>query len=98
MATPRRPRLGLCCTFAHAPIKFRATTARYVSTLPARERRRFLGALCLDNGSALEQAVAYCARQGIGAFRVTSQLFPLYTHPQVGYAWTDLPGSATIGR
>lgn len=97
-AVSPRPRLGLCCTFSRAPIKFRTTTARYLSTLPARDRRRFLSELILDNGRALEEAVAYCAAHGIGAFRVMSQLFPVYTHPQVGYAWTDLPGAAQIAR
>ena len=96
-ALARRPRLGLCCSFASAPIKFRVTTARYLSTLAPRPRRAFLGALILDNAAALEDAVVFCARHGVGAFRVMSQFFPVYTHPRMGYRWTDLPVAPAIG-
>jgi UV DNA damage endonuclease len=91
-----RPRLGLCCTFARAPIRFRTTTARYLSTLAVRARRDFLGQLILDNAKSLEQAVAFCAQHGVGAFRIMSQFFPIYTHPKVGYAWTDLPTAPAV--
>jgi UV DNA damage endonuclease len=94
----RRPRLGLCCTFAKAPIRFRTTTARYLSTLRPAERRRFLGQLILDNAHALEEALVFCRRHGLGAFRITSQFFPVYTHPEVGYEWTDLPAAPAIAR
>jgi UV DNA damage repair endonuclease len=70
-------RLGLCCTFLEAPLKFRATTARYVGAKPLEQQRLFLGELALDNADALLAAVAWCADHGVGAFRITSQLFPL---------------------
>jgi UV DNA damage endonuclease len=92
----RRPRLGLCCTFVDAPIKFRTTTARYLSTLATAERRRFLGQLILDNARALDQAISFCADHGVGAFRIMSQFFPVYTHPGVGYEWSDLPAAPAI--
>ena len=79
-------RLGLCCTFLEAPIKFRTTTVRYASTLTPRDRRAFLNELALHNADALRAAIAWCAAHGIGAFRVQSGLLPLYTHPEVG--WT----------
>jgi UV DNA damage endonuclease len=94
----RAPRLGLCCTFARAPIKFHTTTARYLSTLAPAARRRFLGQLILHNARALDQAIAFCVGHDIGAFRIFSQLFPIYTHPQVGYRWVDLPAAADIAR
>jgi UV DNA damage endonuclease len=97
-SSPRRPRLGLCCTFARASIKFRTTTARYLSSLPRAERRRFLGALILDNVRALDQALAFCVRHGIGAFRIFSQFFPVCTHPDVGYRWSDLPSADEMVR
>lgn len=55
-----------------------------------------LAALCRDNAAALEQAVAYCAAHGIGAFRVNSQILPLKTHPEVGYQMAELPGGAAL--
>jgi UV DNA damage endonuclease len=94
----RRPRLGLCCTFATAPIKFRTTTARYLSTLAPADRRQFLGQLILHNAHALDQALAFCGGHGIGAFRIGSQFFPVYTHPAVGYRWAELPAAPAIAR
>ncbi|HEY8377162.1 MAG TPA: UV DNA damage repair endonuclease UvsE [Nannocystis sp.] len=79
-------RLGLCCTFLDAPIKFRTTTVRHASTLAPARRTRFLNELALHNAAALHAAIAWCADHRIGAFRVQSGLLPLYTHPEVG--WT----------
>src|SRR4051794_29943922 len=90
------PRLGLCCGFVAEPIKFRTTTARYLATLLPPARAQFLGALCLDNARAVNEAIAWCAANGVGAFRITSQLFPIYTHPDVGYRWRDLPTASLI--
>lgn len=84
-------RLGLCCTFLTEPIKFRTSTARFVSGKFRAEQRLFLGELALDNADALVEAVSWCANHGIGAFRITSQLFPLATHPAVGYQLEELP-------
>jgi UV DNA damage endonuclease len=94
----RRPRLGLCCTFARAPIKFRTTTARYLGTLALPERERFLGQLIADNARALGQAIEFCAAHGVGAFRIVSQFFPIYTHPEVGYRWSDLEAASAIAQ
>jgi UV DNA damage endonuclease len=79
-------RLGLCCTFLDAPIKFRQTTVRYASTLTPSARLQFLNEIAVHNAHALGSAIEWCAANGIGAFRVLSQLLPLYTHPEVG--WT----------
>jgi UV DNA damage endonuclease len=79
-------RLGLCCTFLDAPIKFRITTARYASTLTERDRTRFYNELALHNVRALDAAIAYCAEHGIGAFRINSQFLPMFTHPVVGWS------------
>ena len=91
-----RPRLGLCCLFAHEPIKFRTTTATSMLRLGKRERLARLAELCLANADALRAALAYCAKHGIGAFRVNSQILPIKTHPMAGYAIEELPGHGTI--
>ena len=89
-------RLGLCCIFREEPIKFRGTTAKHTATFPRSEQLRRLSRLCLENAGSLLQAVRYAAEHGIGAFRVLSQLFPLYTHPQVGYSLAELPEAGAI--
>ncbi|MBA3538779.1 MAG: UV DNA damage repair endonuclease UvsE, partial [Deltaproteobacteria bacterium] len=85
-------RLGLCCTFRDAPIKFRTTTARYVSTLARAARPRFLNELAMHNADALAQAITWCAGHGIGAFRVNSGVLPMYTHPTVGWKLDSATG------
>lgn len=89
-------RLGLCCTFAEQPIKFRTTTAAALKRLRPAERREKLGGLCRANAEALRWALEYCAAHGIGCFRVNSQILPVRTHPEVGYALDDLPDGAAI--
>ena len=89
-------RLGLCCIFHQAPIKFRSTTAKSLLRLERSEQLERLGRLCLDNSRALLAALDEVQRLGFGAFRVLSSLFPLYTHQQVGYQLDDLESSAEI--
>jgi UV DNA damage endonuclease len=89
-------RWGLCCVFRDAPIKFRRTTAKYLAKLSADDRMGHLSAVCLDNANSVLKALRFCRRNGIGAFRINSQILPLKTHPQFGYAITALPQSAEI--
>lgn len=89
-------RLGLCCTFLEEPIRFRMTTARYVSTLPPDTRRTFLLEISGHNVGALAEAISWCHRHGIGAFRVTSRLLPLYTHPALGWSLDAWDGDGRL--
>lgn len=94
--TPAGLRLGLCCMFAAEPIKFRTTTATAMLRLTKLERLDRLAELCLANAQALAASLEYCARSGIGAFRVNSQILPVKTHPTAGYDVRELPGCAVI--
>jgi len=89
-------RLGLCCKFEAEPIKFPAATALHTGRLKPAERRAKLARLCLANAGALASAIEYCAANGIGSFRVNSQVLPLKTHPAVGYDVEELPGGEGI--
>ena len=89
-------RLGLCCHFAQEPIKFRATTVTAMLRLPRAARLARLAELCRANADALMAALEFCAANGIGAFRVSSQILPVTTHPKAGYAIGDLPGADEI--
>ncbi len=84
-------RLGLCCMFANEPIKFRATTVTAMLRLDRPDRLGRLSALCLGNANALFSALEYCSANGIGAFRVNSQILPVRTHPVAGYEVPELP-------
>lgn len=91
-------RFGLCCTFLAEPIRFRTTTARFVSTLRPRERARHLRGIALHNAATLVDAVEWCARHGIGAYRVKSQILPLSTHPRFGYRLAALDRDGEVQR
>jgi UV DNA damage endonuclease len=94
--TEPRIRWGLCCQFLDSPIRFRAATHRYVSTLEPAARREYLASIARDNAGALGAAVARCTELGIGAFRITSQILPLTTHPDSGYRLSDLDDDGSI--
>ncbi|MEM7174867.1 MAG: UV DNA damage repair endonuclease UvsE [Chlamydiota bacterium] len=87
-------RLGLCCIFSEEPIKFRTTTAAYLSRID--QPYAYLSQIIADNIAALKQSLAYCARHGIGCFRLSSKFFPLCSHPDWKYQLEDLPNGAFL--
>lgn len=81
-------RLGLCCGFVNAPIKFRTTTVTHLTTLQERDEDvySFLHTIVEENLDSLKKAITFCSQNGIGAFRINSALIPAATHPQ----WREL--------
>ena len=92
-------RFGLCCIFREAPIKFRRTTAKYLLSLSGAARATHLSSICMDNANALYRALNFCVDNGIGAFRINSQILPVKTHPDAGYDLHELPqGDQIVAR
>jgi len=91
-------RLGLCCIFRDEPIKFRSATATAIGKLKRPDALVKLSRLCLTNADALLAALKFCSENGIGCFRVNSQILPLKTHPKCGYQVDDLPDCDAIVR
>jgi UV DNA damage endonuclease len=89
-------RLGLCCLFKQSPIRFRSATATFVKQQDRPLQLERLSQICLDNARSLVAAVEEVHRLGIGAFRVSSPLLPLFTHPEVGYRLEELPQGEKI--
>ncbi len=89
-------RFGLVCLFRNEPIKFKQTTAAHLAKFSRQEQIEKLETLCFHNAKSLLQALNYCNNNGIGSFRVNSQILPLKTHPQVGYEISDLPNGQEI--
>ncbi len=89
-------RLGLCCIFKEQPIKFRRTTARYLSGLSRTAQKEKLAGICRENASSLMQALIFCHENAIGSFRINSQILPMKTHPEAGYDIEALPDSDRI--
>ena len=91
-------RLGLCCLFQKAPIKFKTTTAKFVKTLPDKNicPLDHIDTLIQKNLKSLYSAILFCSEHYISSFRIGSGLFPLYTHPEQGYDLTKLPSKNKI--
>jgi len=89
-------RLGLCCAFKEEPIRFRTATATAISKFSRQEQLAKLEAIALANAESLLQSLRYCHAHAIGCFRVNSQILPLRTHPEVGWAVKDLPNSGDV--
>jgi UV DNA damage endonuclease len=84
--------------FREQPIKFATTTATAIGKMRRTDALIKLNRLCLQNADALLAALQYCAQNGIGCFRVNSQILPIKTHPTCGYAVGDLPEANEIIR
>ncbi len=90
-------RLGLCCIFLKEPIKFNYTTVRIIKGFKTRtEQLQKLSDVALNNSLTLLDAVKACKRLEIGAFRVMSQILPIYSHPECGYKLDELPDAKHI--
>lgn len=91
-------RLGLCCMFREQPIRFVTTTATALQKMQRADALAKLSQLALHNADALLNALRYCAKSGIGCFRINSQILPVKTHPSCGYEVSELPEGEEIVR
>lgn len=91
-------RLGLCCIFRKEPIRFRQTTAALLLRKSRKEQLANLSGYCSWNLTSLLDALRWCRKNRIRAFRILSPLFPRYTHPEVGYRLDDLDNRDEIFR
>lgn len=89
-------RWGLCCIFKEEPITFRRTTATFLSKKTRKEQLEYLNGIILHNGESLYKALVYCHENGIGDFRINSQILPLKTHPDLVYDLNELPDVQSI--
>lgn len=91
-------RFGLCCVFLKQPIRFRNTTVKAIRSMDRDVALDKLSGLCMTNADALQASLQFCADNGIGCFRVTSQILPLKTHAECGYDVSVLPDGDEVVR
>ncbi len=96
MKDKQKIRFGLCCQFLEQHIKFKIITFKSFSALTEKEQDEKLDSLILHNVSTLLAALKFCIVNQIFAFRITSTLFPLYTHPKCNYTLEALPSGKKI--
>lgn len=72
---------GLCCQFKEQPIKFKTATVKYALL----NNKSYLEDIYSNNIKSLFKSIDYCYLNNIRAFRVSSNLFPLATHPNFNF-------------
>ena len=91
-------RFGLCCMFHSVPIHYQTTTVAALQRLDRHSQLAKLSSICLNNAYAVMASVRYCANNNIASFRLSSNLFPIKTHPQIGYDYHELSAWEEIER
>jgi len=89
-------RFGVCCLFKKVDIKFKIATAKRLLSLEKPIRINKISELCLSNVKNLSKALEFLNSKGIKAFRISSRIFPLYTHPECGYKIEQLKDNKEI--
>lgn len=99
MSEDRLPKLGLVCITASNEVRFRTVTRRTLSKLSSSEQQAKLKAIYTENIKRLAKAIAFCQREQIELYRLSSALFPFADEP-VGEAILDefAPQLAQIGE
>jgi len=67
-----------------------------LSNMSRRKAVNKISELCIHNALSLNEALAYCNNHGIGAFRISSGILPMRTHPHLGYTIDELPGATQV--
>ena len=81
MTTDRLPKLGLVCVTASNEVRFRTVTRRTLSKLSESQQREKLEKVYTANTERLATAIAFCQRQNIRLYRLSSALFPFSDEP-----------------
>ena len=75
------PKLGLVCVSASDEVRFRTVTRRTLSKLSQSQQREKLEKVYTANTERLAKAIAFCQRQNIQLYRLSSALFPFSDEP-----------------
>ncbi|AFZ36685.1 UV-damage endonuclease [Stanieria cyanosphaera PCC 7437] len=70
------PVLGLVCITASSEVRFRTITRRVLLKLEIKEQEQKLQEIYEANIDRLQQAIAFCQREKIRLYRMSSNLFP----------------------
>ena len=71
-----RSELGLVCITPTDAVRYKTVTRKRLLSFAEVEQRTVLRNLYEENTNRLEQAVSFCLENGIGMYRITSDLFP----------------------
>ena len=84
MSQNQPPKLGLVCVTASEEIRFRTVTRKTLLKLSLPEQTAKLREIYTANTERLAKAIAFCVREEIQLYRLSSALFPFADEP-IGY-------------
>lgn len=70
------PVLGLVCITASPEVRFRTVTRRVLLKLDVKQQQQKLREIYTENIDRLNKAIAFCQRESIKLYRLSSNLFP----------------------
>jgi len=70
------PQLGLVCITVSKDIRYRIITRKRLLEASPEGQRKLLDDIYRDNIQTFDNALRYCAREGIGLYRIPSSIFP----------------------
>lgn len=89
-------RFGLCCKLLGEDIKFREARYVHIKKVSRSEYLLKFSEIIISNLQALLKTLNFCRENRILAFRIGSQLLPLYTHPDCPYKLDELSDADLI--
>jgi UV DNA damage endonuclease len=79
---------NLCCLTTES--KMRTMTAKKFASMKRKEALQKLSDIWVSNLETTERLLQYCISKGWG-YRLSSNIFPLFTHPDFNLMLTDIP-------
>ena len=92
---------GLCCIclkLKEREIRFRKANFSNIAKLDAVSVFEKLQEIWLHNSKVLKETVEFCAKSGFGNYRISSDIFPLATHPKLKNAFFESVSFPAIKR
>jgi UV DNA damage endonuclease len=93
--------LSLCCIsniLAEQGIKFRKITFKSFSSLPKEEGLKKISEITIHNLNVTKKTILHCLTIGISGYRMSSDIVPLITHPDINLKIENLPEQDLINN
>lgn len=90
---------GLCCislVLSEKGHKFQTLTYSRYKTLSPAEGLRVLSERILNNFKVTHETVKHCIQNNINCYRISSDILPVLSHPDVNLSLNDLPNAEEI--
>jgi UV DNA damage endonuclease len=93
--------LSLCCIsniLAEKGTKFRKITYKSFSSLDKEKGLRKISEIAIHNLNVTFETISHCKQIGINGYRMSSDIFPLITHPDLNLKIEQLPDQDLIKK